>query len=398
MPPAASTEITLRMSRVRRAGKRFTSSSVTALPITVGMMRNGRNAVEHDERKERSALEHDAVGREHRNGHQHDHPARVDERLEQLGQVEREPVDRRRDEQIQIARQEETGERRDDVRQQQDREESDENQREQLSGQQRPDLLHAAEEAQQAKQQHEDERPEPEAEHARGSTSRSFVPRSPGAVCARAESHFGTSRCAVDGFGSTTAGARWLELYFARLVRCDGRLRAAQRLRSCIEDIDQRAGRVLAGQLQEDLLRAHRARLGARTEFVHRATRAKHAALHDRDAVAHRLGDLERVRRHHDGVAATSVFAKQILDDPRGLRIESDHRLVDDDHLGPVHERARDDELLPHAVAVALDELVALVLEIEQRQQLARAVLDLRPSWSYNPATKRRNSAPVSFS
>ena len=61
----------------------------------------------------------------------------------------------------------------------------------------------------------------------------------------------------------------------------------------------------------------------------------------------------------------------------RRLRIEPDHRLVDDDDVRTVHERARDDELLPHAVAVALDQLVAPFLEIEQRQQLARAVLDL---------------------
>jgi hypothetical protein len=40
-PPAASTAITLRMSRVRRAGNTFTSSSVSAAPITLGMRRNG---------------------------------------------------------------------------------------------------------------------------------------------------------------------------------------------------------------------------------------------------------------------------------------------------------------------------------------------------------------------
>jgi hypothetical protein len=43
MPPAASTAMTLRMSRVRLAGKMFTSSSVTALPITAGTMRKGTN-------------------------------------------------------------------------------------------------------------------------------------------------------------------------------------------------------------------------------------------------------------------------------------------------------------------------------------------------------------------
>ena len=37
----------------------------------------------------------------------------------------------------------------------------------------------------------------------------------------------------------------------------------------------------------------------------------------------------------------------------------------------------RDDQLLPHAVRVALDQLVAPLLEVEERHQLARAVLDL---------------------
>jgi len=44
MPPAVITAITLRMSRVRRAGKMFTSSSVVALPSTDGITRKGTSA------------------------------------------------------------------------------------------------------------------------------------------------------------------------------------------------------------------------------------------------------------------------------------------------------------------------------------------------------------------
>ena len=120
------------------------------------------------------------------------------------------------------------------------------------------------------------------------------------------------------------------------------------------------------------------ASFGAVAQLVHRSAGANHAALNDPDAIAHRLRDFERVRRHHDRVAAMRVFAKEILENARRLRIETDHRLVDDDDLGAMHERARDDQLLPHAVAVALDQLVAPLLEIEQREQLARAMLDLR--------------------
>ena len=43
MPPAASTAMTLRMSRVRRAGNTFTRMSVIALPMTAGTTRKGRN-------------------------------------------------------------------------------------------------------------------------------------------------------------------------------------------------------------------------------------------------------------------------------------------------------------------------------------------------------------------
>ena len=45
----------------------------------------------------------------------------------------------------------------------------------------------------------------------------------------------------------------------------------------------------------------------------------------------------------------------------------------------PVDERARDNQLLPHPMAVALDQLVAPRLEIKEGEQLARALLDLGP-------------------
>src|SRR5438034_3521406 len=72
------------------------------------------------------------------------------------------------------------------------------------------------------------------------------------------------------------------------------------------------------------------------------------------------------------------VLAEQVLENARGLRIETHHRLVHDDHLGTMHERARDDEFLPHAVAVALDQLLTPLLEVEQREQLPGTVLDVR--------------------
>ena len=49
-------------------------------------------------------------------------------------------------------------------------------------------------------------------------------------------------------------------------------------------------------------------------------------------------------------------------------------------------ERARDYELLPHPVAVALDQLVSPLLEIEQRHQLSSPVLELVTVLPVKPA------------
>ena len=70
-----------------------------------------------------TAVVDDAVGREDRDGQQRHHPRRVRHRLAELREVEPEPVDRRRDEHVEVLRQEERRERRDEVGQQQDRRE-----------------------------------------------------------------------------------------------------------------------------------------------------------------------------------------------------------------------------------------------------------------------------------
>ena len=146
MPPAASTAMTLRMSRVRRAGNMFTSSSVIALPITAGMMRNGTNTAEHDERKERPAVIH-----RRRTRRTSARPCSTTIQLEctsvssSFATYSLSQSTGADDEQVEIAREKEARQRGDDVRQQQDREEPDEDQPEQLAGEQRPDLRHAAE-------------------------------------------------------------------------------------------------------------------------------------------------------------------------------------------------------------------------------------------------------------
>src|SRR5688500_10859358 len=204
-------------------------------------------------------------------------------------------------------------------------------------------------------------------------------PRSPLSDRALAVSHFGQSRWSSDGSGGWIMWAPVCELSTrAFAAACASDDAEACACASGIQHVHQLASGVVARELEEDVLQPGPAARGVLLQVRHRAVCANASALDDGDAIAHRLRHLERVGRHHDRVAAVAVLAEEILEDARGLGIEPDHRLVDDDDFGAVHERARDDELLPHPVAVALDQLVAPLLEIEQRQQLTRAVLHAR--------------------
>ena len=69
---------------------------------------------------------------------------------------------------------------------------------------------------------------------------------------------------------------------------------------------------------------------------------------------------------------------EEVLEEARALGVEADHRLVDHDHLRAVHQRARDDQLLAHAVAVGLGELALPGRQLEQLEQLVDAALDRR--------------------
>src|SRR5678816_377581 len=211
-------------------------------------------------------------------------------------------------------------------------------------------------------------------------TQRIALPRSPDAARARAVRYFGTSRCSIDGSGSFFPGSTGAP--------------SASASRSGVEDIDQRAGSVLARETKEDVFQSGVARFGVGAQLGHRAQGANLSTLNDPDAIAHGFRHFQRVRRQHDRVAAVGVLAEQILEDARRLGIEPHHRLVDDDDLWPVHERAGDDELLPHAVAVALDQVVAPLLEIEQGQELARAPVDDRALLVVQPGHEAQELRP----
>src|SRR6266550_4604019 len=138
-PPAAPNAMIDNRSRVRRAGKMFTSTSVTA---------------------QHGTLVHDAVGRQDRHDHQRHHPRRMQQRLTQLGEIQPQPVHRGRDEQVEVLGEEEARERRDDVRQHQDGYEGKQNEPEDLARDERSQLFDSAEIAQDEKQHAEDACPE----------------------------------------------------------------------------------------------------------------------------------------------------------------------------------------------------------------------------------------------
>src|SRR5690606_30661272 len=120
----------------------------------------------------------------------------------------------------------------------------------------------------------------------------------------RAVSHLGRSRCSSGGSGS------------AVITRCPPLMRG-EKMISGVEDIDQVAGGVLAGEAEEDLLEAALPFLQVATEIRHGAVGLDLPVHDDREPVAERLGHLKRVGGEDDGVAAPRVLAEEVLEDAR---------------------------------------------------------------------------------
>src|SRR5690606_14379149 len=100
------------------------------------------------------------------------------------------------------------------------------------------------------------------------------------------------------------------------------------------------------------------------------------ALANDPHSIAEPFDDLEGVRAHQDGAAAIDEAPEQGLEDARTLGVETDHRLIDHDHLGPMNEGTGDDQLLAHSVGIRFGELIAPASELEQVEQLLDAILD----------------------
>src|SRR5258708_24135994 len=126
---------------------------------------------------------------------------------------------------------------------------------------------------------------------------------------ARADFHFGDSRCQTDGFGSTMP-------WTSTVTSAGSAIRAGppgpRRSASRIEDIDQAARRFLSSQLEENLLQTGGPRR-APAPLVHRSRCADAALLPDAHAIAHPRRPLAGVRRHSAPIATAPLIAQPRL-------------------------------------------------------------------------------------
>src|SRR5258706_1061280 len=120
-----------------------------------------------------------------------------------------------------------------------------------------------------------------------------------------------------------------------------------------------RTRRFLARDLEEDVLERGAGARG-RPQLGHRSLRHNAPAPDDADALGNAFRDLEDVRRQDHAHARLRALDQQVLHLPRGGRIQSGERLVEDHHARLLDERARQRQLLAHAARETLDQLRAI--------------------------------------
>ena len=108
------------------------------------------------------------------------------------------------------------------------------------------------------------------------------------------------------------------------------------------------------------------AQFGERT-FGHQPSRGD-----DADPVGHPFGHLEYMCGHDHRAAGAHAICEQSLDVTRRHSVEAGQRFVEDDQAGVVHERARERDLLAHALGKSFASLVQMRLQPQRNQQAMR--------------------------
>ena len=110
-----------------------------------------------------------------------------------------------------------------------------------------------------------------------------------------------------------------------------------------------------------------------RQELVRRAGRDDAAVAEDREPIGELVRLLQVVRRQQDRLAERAQAADRLPGLPARGRIEAGRRLVEEDELGIADEREREVEPAQLAAGERPDARVALLLEPDELEDLARS-------------------------
>ncbi len=100
--------------------------------------------------------------------------------------------------------------------------------------------------------------------------------------------------------------------------------------------------------------------------------REQPAVVDDRDPLAELVGLFHVVRREHDRLAPPVQLADHVPQREPALRIEAGGRLVEEQHVGVVHDRPGDHQPLRHAARQLVHVRRGAVGEPELLEQLIR--------------------------
>ena len=132
----------------------------------------------------------------------------------------------------------------------------------------------------------------------------------------------------------------------------------------------------------------------ARLERVRRALGDQPAGGDDADAIGELLGLLEVLGREEDGRALVVERAHLAPERAAARRVEARRRLVEEQHVRPVHEREREVQPPPHPARVAADAPVGGLRQADALEQRDRAFARGRAAQPVQRALHPQQLAP----